>query len=113
MAPRPLRRLAALLLTVAFVGGGFGLADLDALLYHASGSSAPQGPHYDQPGGCGAHAEHCVLGAPVSLRHAAGGLGSPQITTRTAQPAPVSEPASTPRPADRVNLQPTRAPPAS
>jgi hypothetical protein len=54
-----------------------------------------------------------VLGAPVSLRHAAGGLGSPQITTRTAQPAPVAEPASAPRPADQLHLQPTRAPPAS
>jgi hypothetical protein len=112
MAPRPLRRLAALLLTIAFVGGGFGLADLDALLFHG-GASAPQQPHYDQPGGCGSHAEHCVLGAPVSLRHAAGGLASLPITTLSARPAPIPEPASTPRPADRVNLQPTRAPPAS
>jgi hypothetical protein len=113
MAPRPFRRLATLLLTLAFVGGGFGLADLDALLYHGGRADAPRGPHYDQTGGCGAHAEHCVLGAPVSIRHAARALGSPPITTRSAEEAPPSEPARAPRPADRINLQPTRAPPAS
>jgi hypothetical protein len=113
MIPRPFRRLAALVLAVSFVGGGFGLADLDALLYHSQRADDPQQPHYDQPGGCGSHAEHCVLAAPVSLRHAAGAPTAPAITTRAIEPLPLPEPARTPRPADRVNLQPTRAPPAS
>jgi hypothetical protein len=113
MVPRPFRRFAALILAVAFVGGGFGLADLDALLYHSDKANTPEGPHYDQPGGCGSHAEHCVLGAPVSLRHAAGGTSAPAVTVRAAESPRPPEPGRTPRPADRVNLQPTRAPPAS
>lgn len=113
MASSPFRRLAALFLTLAFVGGGFGPADLDALLYHTGRADAPLGPHYDQPGGCGGHAERCVLAAPASIRHAVASLGSLSITIRSAEPAAQHQPASTPRPADRVNLQPTRAPPAS
>ena len=113
MALRPFRRLAALFLALAFVGGGFGLADLDALLYHAGRAEAPQGPHYDQPGGCGGHAEHCVLAASASIRHAVAGLESPSIIIRSPERVVSHQPAVSPRPADRINLQPTRAPPAS
>lgn len=113
MAPRPFRRLAGLFLALAFVGGGFGLADSDALLYHADRAGTPHGPHYDQPGGCGAHAEHCVLAVSGSIRQALAALGSLSITTRSSGPAAPHQPAAIPRPTDRVNLQPTRAPPAS
>ena len=79
------RRFAAFLLLAAFVGGGFGLADLDALLYH-SGRTAPEVPHFDLPGGCGAHAEHCVLAVAASLR---------QLGARLVTAAPLSQASST------------------
>ena len=96
------RRLGALCLLTAFLGGGFGLSDLDALLFH----SRPDGAradvaHFDQPGGCGAHAERCVLAlatarvasgvsVPVELRlspgghpaHGRGRVGSPILLQR-------------------------------
>jgi hypothetical protein len=74
------RRLGALFLLTAFVAGGFGLSDLDALLFHSSTHGARADvAHLDQPGGCGAHAERCVLAlstarpqqvglAPVKIR---------------------------------------------
>ena len=56
------RRLGALFLLTAFIGGGFGLSDLDAVLFHSSPHGARADvAHFDQPGGCGAHAERCVL----------------------------------------------------
>jgi hypothetical protein len=107
-----LRRFATALLTLAFVAGGGGLADLDALLYHG-GSTAPEQPHYDQLGGCGAHAEHCVLAVTGSLRQLAGGVGPvARISRALERPLPPA-PTPTPRQHDRSNLQPTRAPPAS
>src|SRR5918995_4862851 len=55
-------RLIALFLTAVFVGSGFALPDLDALIYHSSRVAAPSdGPHIDLPGGCGAHSESCAL----------------------------------------------------
>ena len=74
------RRLAALFLLTAFLAGGYGLSDLDALLFHSSTHRARADvAHLDQPGGCGAHAERCVLAlstarpqqvglAPVKIR---------------------------------------------
>jgi len=56
------RRLGALFLLTAFLTGGYGLSDLDAFLFHSSAHPVRADvSHVDQPGGCGAHAERCVL----------------------------------------------------
>jgi hypothetical protein len=71
------RRLSGVLLTVVLLGGGFGLPALDALLYHSGQQSAGANvAHFDPPGGCGAHAEHCVLLLTLSLRQ----LGGPAFS---------------------------------
>ncbi len=104
------RRLAALLF--AFVGGGFGLPDLDALLYHSAGRGAPaEVPHFDLPGGCGAHAEHCVLAVAASLRQLGSRLVTPVRVTQTAAIRPLLIPVVAPRSADRSFPHPSRAPP--
>jgi hypothetical protein len=63
------RRAYALLFAIVFLGSGFALPDLDALLYHSSRVSSPDNTaHLDLPGGCGAHSERCALtlATPVS-----------------------------------------------
>src|SRR5437667_6130024 len=106
------RRFTAFLLLAAFVGGGFGLADLDALLYHSAGRGAPaEVPHFDLPGGCGAHAEHCVLAVAASLRQLGATVTSGVALTRVATVDRIATPVASPRSADRTNLQPSRAPP--
>jgi hypothetical protein len=105
-------RMGALLLVTAFIGGEFGLSDLDALLFHSGRHPAPaEVPHFDLPGGCGAHAEHCVLAVAASLRQ----LGTTATTgiavTRAATPDRTTTPVATPWSADRTNLQQSRAPP--
>jgi hypothetical protein len=55
-------RLGALFLLIAFVAGGYGIADLDALFFHSGVQGARADvPHLDQPGGCGSHSERCAL----------------------------------------------------
>ena len=106
------RRLGALLLATAFIGGGFGLSDLDALLFHSGRSAAPaEVPHYDLPGGCGAHAEHCVLAVAASLRQLGATVTTGVPVSRADLPEHIATPVPTPRSADRTNLQPSRAPP--
>jgi hypothetical protein len=106
------RRFVAFLLLAAFVGGGFGLADLDALLYHSAGRSAPaEVPHFDLPGGCGAHAEHCVLAVASSLRQLGARLVTAVRVTQAASTRPLVVPAVAPRSADRSFHHPSRAPP--
>jgi hypothetical protein len=104
------RRLTAFLLLAAFVGGGFGLPDLDALLYH-SGRTAPEVPHFDLPGGCGAHAEHCVLAVAASLRQLGARLVTAVQLTQAASVRPLVGPVVAPRSTDRSFLHPSRAPP--
>jgi hypothetical protein len=108
---RLLRRLSALLLLTVFVGGGFGLSDLDALLYHSGHRAPAELPHYDQPGGCGAHAERCVLALAASLRQLAGGLSHLDSAADGQDLLVPVAPVVVPRSIDRSNLQPTRAPP--
>lgn len=50
---------AALALAALLVAGA---PILDGVLDHGSGRDRPIVVHLDRPGGCGAHAEHCVLG---------------------------------------------------
>src|SRR5712691_9116321 len=92
------RRIGALLLATTFIGGGFGLSDLDALLFHSGRNAVPpEVPHFDLPGGCGAHAEHCVLAVAASLRQ----LGTTATTgitvTRVATADRIATPVATPR----------------
>jgi hypothetical protein len=107
-----IRRLGALLLATAFIGGGFGLSDLDALLFHSGSNAVPANvPHFDLPGGCGAHAEHCVLAVAASLRQLGTAATASIAVTRVATVDRVAAPVASPRSADRTNLQPSRAPP--
>jgi hypothetical protein len=110
---RPLfGRMCALLLVTAFIGGEFGLSDLDALLFHSGRHPAPaEVPHFDLPGGCGAHAEHCVLAVAASLRQLGTTATTRFVVTRAAPTDRSATPVATPRSADRSNLQPSRAPP--
>lgn len=111
MAPPLIRRLHAILLAVVFIGGGFGVPNADALLYHGGGPVDAAASHVERPGGCGAHAEHCVLALAASLRQLAGGIGAvPEPSHAPVRVSPIA-PAAAPRAVDRVNLQPTRAPP--
>jgi hypothetical protein len=63
------RRLAAVFLAASFIGGGFGLPNLDLILYHAGQQGFPaHAAHVDAPGGCGTHAERCLLIVSASVR---------------------------------------------
>jgi hypothetical protein len=63
------QRLVAIVLLSAFGGSGLGLQELDALIHPAARDSGPVGvAHLDPLGGCGAHAEHCVLARSASVR---------------------------------------------
>lgn len=109
-----LGRLSRLFLVVAFVGSGFGLPEVDALLYHSSGHAPPADvAHVDLPGGCGAHAEHCVLALTTSLRQlgVTTTAGLRVLRVETVYPVPALMPALLS--ADRTNLQPSRAPPVA
>jgi hypothetical protein len=107
-------RVNALLLTIAFVSGGFGLATVDALVFHAGHHSHPADvPHFDQPGGCGAHAEHCALVLAASLRQLAGAVGMAHRLTAAVLDDAVLAPVPAARSADPTNLHPARAPPTA
>jgi hypothetical protein len=106
-------RLAALFLATTFLGGGVGLPGLDALLYHSGRqpySNVTRADHVDRPGGCDAHAEHCVLAASTSVRQvvtlAVGGMRISTAVCRDCVAAPVA-----PRSAERLTLPASRAPP--
>ena len=111
MIRRGSRRLGALFLLTAFLAGGFGLSDLDAALFH----SQPRGvradvAHLEQPGGCGAHAEHCVLAlATARVATAAAAPVKVRLTPQVSQ-VPAAAP-STVWSASRTSLQYSRAPP--
>src|SRR6185437_8137752 len=109
------RRFQAILLLSLFVGAGMGAPALDTLLYH-TGYQAPAGgeTHFDPPGGCGAHAEHCVLTTCCAsgAKFAAVVLGSLRIEAVT-QTRPSSRPVARPNSASQTFLHHSRAPPAS
>jgi len=110
---RVARRLYAVLLLSLFAGSGIGLPALDELLYHMGRDSAPPAgvAHFDAPGGCGAHSEHCVLVASASIRqHAAVAQQLLRIEVVTTDYV-VFHPVSSLRTVDRSLLQPSRAPP--
>jgi hypothetical protein len=97
-----------------FAGSGIGLPALDELLYHMGRDTAPPAgvAHFDAPGGCGAHSEHCVLVASASVRqHAAIAQQLLRIEAVTTDYV-VFHPVSALRTIDRSLLQPSRAPPA-
>jgi hypothetical protein len=107
------RRLGALFLLVFFVGGGPGLPDLDALLFHSHVEVVRANvAHVDLPGGCGAHTERCALGAVLSGPQLAGfgvvKVHGDLVASRTAGFQPTLALHS----ADRSFLHPSRAPPA-
>ena len=108
------QRLYSILLLSCFAGSGIGLPALDELLYHVGRDSAPPAgvAHFDAPGGCGAHSEHCALSASVSVRqHATVTQQTPRIEVVSTAPV-VFRPVFSPRSVDRSLLQPSRAPPA-
>jgi hypothetical protein len=106
------RRACALVFAAVFLGSGFVLPDLDALLYHSSRVTPPNNmAHLEVPGGCGAHSERCALtlATPVpQLAPAAAGVGF-----TTVSPAhPIVTPVIAHRSANRKLFHPSRAPPA-
>jgi len=105
-------RLKALFLTAVFVGSGFALPDLDALLYHSSRASAPaDSPHLDLPGGCGAHAEGCALSLVMPVPQT---LPATPMVRSSVVPAPeIAAPTAAPRSAGDRLLHQSRAPPAA
>src|ERR1700732_4363588 len=110
---RVVRRLHAVLLLSLFAGSGIGLPALDELLYHIGRDSAPAAgvAHFDAPGGCGAHSEHCALVASASVRqHAAITQQLLRIEVVSTDPV-IPQPVFSLRSFDRSLLQPSRAPP--
>jgi hypothetical protein len=74
-------RLWSLFLLAVFVGGGFGLADADAVLFHSlNRGDRPEAPHFELPGGCGAHSESCVLATATA---------PPKLVAGSAPTAPI------------------------
>jgi hypothetical protein len=107
------QRLYAVLLLSLFAGSGIGLPALDELLYHIGRDSAPPAgvAHFDAPGGCGAHSEHCALVASASVRqHAAVTQQLLRIEALSTEPV-VFQLVSSVRSFDRSLFQPSRAPP--
>ena len=107
------QRVHAILLLSVFAGSGIGLPALDELLYHIGRDSAPPvgAAHFDAPGGCGAHSEHCALVASASVRQHAP-ITQPNLRIEFVSPEPVVfHPVFSLRSVDRSLLQPTRAPP--
>jgi hypothetical protein len=102
-------RLAALLLVAAAALRGAAPA-IDAFAHHRGAEAETSPIHLDKPGGCGAHAEHCVLRGqtsglrftPPSVAHRVEPL---LVSQRIAQPeamSPVLQPS---------NYHQSRAPP--
>jgi hypothetical protein len=111
---RVARRLYAVLLLSLFAGSGIGLPGLDALLYHMGRDSAPPAgvAHFDAPGGCGAHSEHCALVASAAVRQHAT-VTQPNLRIEVVgTESVVFHPVFSPRSFDRSLYQPSRAPPA-
>ena len=107
------QRLYAVALLTLFVGSGTGLPALDELLYHMGRDTSPPAgvAHFDAPGGCGAHSEHCVLVASASVRqHAAINQQLLRIEVVSTDYV-VFRPLFSLRTVDRSLLQPSRAPP--
>ncbi|HEX5387334.1 MAG TPA: hypothetical protein VFW66_11570 [Gemmatimonadales bacterium] len=105
-------RLSALLLTVIFSAGSFGLSAFDALAFHRSGvARGATGPHYEAAGTVCGHGDRCMLGST---------LPGPRLATPfkvAARLAPVVETRQPPAPIaalpsfDRRTLPQPRAPP--
>src|SRR6478672_9252535 len=108
-----LGRWIAFLLAATFVGGGLGLPDFDAVLFH-SGRHAnhDDAPHFDLPGGCGAHAEHCVLALAASVRPLAASAQTGFAISRVGTVERAALPLSVPQSAKPASLHLSRAPPA-
>ena len=60
MPRRPGVRLKALLLALV-LATGYLLPEADAVLFHGRPERDAGRSHIEQPSGCGAHSEHCVL----------------------------------------------------
>jgi hypothetical protein len=101
------------MLFVAFAGGDLGLPELDALLFHSHAEVVRADvAHVDLPGGCGAHAEKCVLSVFLSGPQLAGfGLVKARGMRAPSRVA-AFQPDLTLRSADRSFLPSSRAPPA-
>src|SRR5215207_8185056 len=105
-------RLKALFLTAVFVGSGFALPDLDALLYHSSRGNAPaDAPHLDLPGGCGAHSESCALSLVMPVPQTP--PSTPVVRSSVAPATEIRVPTVPPRSVTDRLLHPSRAPPAA
>jgi hypothetical protein len=108
------RRLSAVFFLAFFVGSGIALPAADELLYHAGRDSAPAGvAHLDPVGGCGSHAEHCVLTSFRSVRPLASVSHQIPPVELAITGDVVFRPVSSLRSIDRSLLQPSRAPPVS
>lgn len=104
------RRLRAWLLLVLFLGAGTSLPGADALLNHRHPESFRV--HFDPPGGCAAHADHCTLGrTPPGSRAAVPVAFAARLTFDGGAPH-VSVPTARPLDARLSLLPPSRAPPA-
>jgi hypothetical protein len=106
------QRLSAMLLLSLFAGSGIGLPALDELLYHTGRDTAqPTGAHFDTPGGCGAHSEHCALVASASVRQHATITQQLLRIEVVSTESVVFQLVSSVRSFDRSLFQPSRAPP--
>lgn len=103
------RRLCAALLLLGTIGINAVGPGLDALLYHR-GVPQPLRTHIDRPGGCGLHAERCLLSdRQVAPRAPARGVAIALDRTEGPRPSPLpTAPLASRRP---VSVHRSRAPP--
>ncbi|MDZ4862806.1 MAG: hypothetical protein SGJ01_05100 [Gemmatimonadota bacterium] len=112
LTPRPLLRLLSLVVVALFSATTITLPFADALLDHLHPSAtARPADHLEGPGGCGAHAEHCLLSRTTATRpaHPAGAAAQLCVTRgRASATAPLTD--KSPRLVPALPL--SRAPPA-
>lgn len=106
-------RLRAFLLLTLFLSAGTSLPGLDAVLYHWHVDRRTDETHFDPPGGCGGHADHCTL-----ARTPPGSTSIQTLTVEVRLPtryshAPVRSLTTRALVSPRGTLPLTRAPPAA
>lgn len=106
------RRVRAVLLTVLFLAGSFGVSIADALVFHQAGSDPLAGVVHIEGVDTGHHAERCLLSHATPAPREA--LDLPVIVAVTAPVVRVSVSVPTRAPASTfpASNQHSRAPPA-
>ena len=109
---RRFTRLPALILLLAFVGGGVGLPVFDAVEYHQVKATEVQRPHIESKDNGACHEERCLLSlASAASRQTVQNIATPEVTVAVTVRTPVRS-YLTILSIDGRRFAPSRAPPA-